>query len=93
MTHCGKDCREAVGERQGRRRVDGAGSAVALRGRRGAAGAQRTGGTALSAAYAGPSQVERISAGSTTFTNGLVGVSATTEAGATTATSRDPNGP
>ncbi len=53
---------------------------------------KRAGGTALSAAYAGPDQVERTSAGGTSFTNSLLGVSATTEAGSTTATTRDPNG-
>ena len=69
-----------------------AGQSLAYNGADQTTSLKRAGGTALSAAYAGPNQVERISAGAATFTNSVLGVSATTEAGATTATTRDPNG-
>jgi hypothetical protein len=46
----------------------------------------------LAASYAGASQVERTTAGSTSFTNGLLGVTAATDTGTTTATTRDPAG-
>ncbi len=69
-----------------------AGQSLAYNGADQTTSLKRAGGTALAAAYAGPNQVERISAGATTFTNSLLGVSATTEAGSTTATTRDPNG-
>ncbi len=53
---------------------------------------KKAGGSPLSAAYAGAGQVERITAGDTAFTNTQLGVSATTEAGATMGTTRDPAG-
>ncbi len=49
---------------------------------------KRAGGSALAATYAGATQVERASAGATTFTNTLLGVSA----GGTTGYTRDPAG-
>jgi RHS repeat-associated protein len=51
---------------------------------------KKAGGSALSATYAGPNQVERASAGGTTFTNTLLGVTAATDGSATVATIRDP---
>ncbi len=51
---------------------------------------KKPGGSVLSATYAGASQVERTSAGATTFTNSLLGVTSATEGTATTATTRDP---
>ncbi len=53
---------------------------------------KKAGGSPLSATYAGPNQVERITAGATAFTNTELGVTSTTEAGATVGTTRDPNG-
>ncbi|HSH61576.1 MAG TPA: RHS repeat-associated core domain-containing protein [Acidimicrobiales bacterium] len=49
---------------------------------------KRAGGSALGATYAGASQVEWATAGATTFTNTLLGVSA----GGTTGYTRDPSG-
>ncbi len=49
---------------------------------------KRAGGSVLAATYAGATQVERASAGATTFTNTLLGVSA----GGTTGYTRDPAG-
>jgi RHS repeat-associated protein len=49
---------------------------------------KRAGGSTLAASYAGATQVERASAGATTFTNTLLGVSA----GGTTGYTRDPAG-
>ncbi len=49
---------------------------------------KRAGGSALAATYAGANQAERATAGSTTFTNTLLGVSA----GGTTGYTRDPAG-
>jgi RHS repeat-associated protein len=51
-----------------------------------------SGGRPLAVSYAGVGQAERTTAGSTTFTNSLLGVTAATNKGATTATTRDPAG-
>ncbi len=53
---------------------------------------KKAGGSPIAAPYAGPDQVERTSAGGTSFTNTLLGVSATTQGSSTTGTTRDPNG-
>jgi RHS repeat-associated protein len=53
---------------------------------------KKPGGSALSATYAGTGQTERASAGATSFTNGLLGLTAATTASATQATTRDPAG-
>jgi RHS repeat-associated protein len=50
------------------------------------------GGSPLATSYVGASQVERTTAGPTSFTNSLLGVTAATDTGATTATTRDPAG-
>ncbi len=44
---------------------------------------KRAGGSALAATYAGANQVERASAGATTFTNSLLGVSVASDGGTT----------
>jgi RHS repeat-associated protein len=52
---------------------------------------KRAGGTALAATYAGANQVERTSAGATTFTNSLLGLTVAADS-ATTGYTRDPAG-
>lgn len=53
---------------------------------------QSAGGAALPASYAGLNQVERRTAGATSFTNSLLGVTAETASATTKATTRDPAG-
>jgi RHS repeat-associated protein len=65
-----------------------AGQALAYNGADQTTSLKRAGGSALAATYAGATQVERASAGATTFTNTLLGVSA----GGTTGYTRDPAG-
>jgi RHS repeat-associated protein len=65
-----------------------AGQALAYNGADQTTSLKRAGGSALAATYAGANQVERASAGATTFTNTLLGVSA----GGTTGYTRDPAG-
>ncbi len=72
----------------GNQTASSAGQALAYNGADQTTSLKRAGGSALAATYAGASQVERASAGATTFTNTLLGVSA----GGTTGYTRDPAG-
>ncbi len=72
-----------------------AGQALAYNGADQTTSLKRAGGSAVGATYAGANQVERVTAGATTFTNTLLGVSAGSEAGlldSTTGYTRDPAG-
>ena len=68
-----------------------AGQALAYNAADQTASLKRAGGTALASTYAGANQVERATAGSTTFTNSMLGLTVATDAGATAYT-RDPAG-
>jgi RHS repeat-associated protein len=52
----------------------------------------KAGGSTLSATYAGPNQVERASAGATTFNNSLLGISAATTGTSSAGYTRDSDG-
>ncbi len=72
----------------GNQTASSAGQALAYNGADQTTSLKRAGGSALAATYAGANQVERATAGTTTFTNTLLGVSA----GGTTGYTRDPAG-
>jgi RHS repeat-associated protein len=72
----------------GNQTASSAGQALAYNGADQTTSLKRAGGSALAATYAGASQVELATAGTTTFTNTLLGVSA----GGTTGYTRDPDG-
>ena len=72
----------------GNQTASSAGQALAYNGADQTTSLKRAGGTALPATYAGAGQSQRATAGTTTFTNTLLGVSA----GGTTGYTRDPAG-